>query len=358
MRIFNLIIIFVCCVFSGVACAVLDKNAITWQAFAAVEDVNNLHGGIKTGAVYLATGEVLAIYDTKIAGWWRDGKFFVGIFGLGQTHDQSLYTGSIQNPSNLTGTPTIRFSDLAYEHQLNQNTMVHVGIMDIENYFNVTHVSDYVCNSGHHTQAWSANVQLSTTPNTGFGAMGRYKNQVLTVQAGVYQGNPQHQLPIFNHGYLILGEVAGDFAQTNLLIPSVIAKAEAWQYHQKDPNVGTSNYGFYAIVEAIWNSKSGHNFDLAVILGAAERRVASVYDSAALCFSMSRLFDTRPFDRLNFALGTTWIAALYPETYYEVGYTMYLTKNIALTPDIQYFTHPGGQYPNAWTGLLRLTYVL
>lgn len=73
---------------------------------------------------------------------------------------------------------------------------------------------------------------------------------------------------------------------------------------------------------------------------------------------MSRLFASRPLDRLSLGLGTAWIAALYPETFYEVGYMIYINKNITFTPDIQYFTHPGGQYPNSWTGLLRLTYML
>lgn len=248
MRILKICFFCYFCIFANIAHASFNQNALEWSGVASVEDIDNLHGGIKTGAIYLATGEVVAIYDTNIAGWWQGGKFFIGLFGLGQTHNQSLYTGSIQSPSNLTGTPTIRFSDLAYEHQLNQNTMVHVGIMDIENYFNVTNVANYICNSGHHTQAWAANVQLPTTPITGFGAMARYDNQVLTAQAGIFQGNPQHQLPIFNHGYLIMAELAGNFAQSNLLIPSIVIKGGVWQYHQEDPAVGFSNHGVYAIV--------------------------------------------------------------------------------------------------------------
>jgi carbohydrate-selective porin OprB len=350
------ILAIICLTIFSIGIAQAKTSAVSWTGFAAAEDIDNIHGGIKSGSVLLATGEITATVDLQKAGWWDGGKVALGVFGLQQTHNQSLYTGSIQGPSNLTGVNEIKLSDLAYEQDFSNHFMARAGIMDIENYFNRTEVSDYICNSAHHTGAWIANVQVPTTPFPGFGALGQYQDQTITAQVAIFQGNPQHQGSVFNRGYLLIGELAGTFTGNNKWSPNVTLKAGVWQYHQTLEWVGHSNHGLYGIVEAIWETQSGRTFDVALDLGTTPKKYGYVYDSFAIYFSMSKLLDFRPKDHLNAAVGSVWITNFDTETFVELSYSIHIIDNLRLIPDVQYFVKPSGIYPNAWVGILRLMY--
>jgi porin len=337
----------------------ISKNSpLSWKGYALVEDVSNLHGGRRTGSILTAAGDLEAIYDTGIANWWDGGKFLIGVLGIAQTHNQTLYTGAIQTPSSYSAVPLVRISYLAYEQNIKDVFTARAGIMDIDDYFNITEVAINICNTAfYNTIALSANAQLPTYPFPGFGAMVDIGNKTLDFKLGLFQGNPQHQSSVFHRGYLLIGELDTTYDTQNKYSLEYIFKLGLWKYHQPIDWVGYSDRGIYGIAEATWKSKD-HNMSAAIQFGADPKLVNSVPDSVAGCFIITNLIPTRNNDSLNLALGRAWIQDVHNETFFEAGYTIVLTDKWSFTPDLQYFIKPGGIYDNAWVFIARLLYTL
>lgn len=331
------------------------------DGYAMGEAVDNMHGGIKTGTIATAAGRLTASYDTDIANWWHGGQFAFGVLGIAQTHNQTQYTGAIQTPSSFSGISEIRINDLAYQHSFNDSFMLRAGIMDMDDWFNINQVGLALCNSAFdNTISMSGNAELPTYPYPGFGAFAKISLKKTSLLVGVFQGNPHHQDTAFKRGQLIIAELGSKFSNT--LAKTLVhysAKIGAWDYQQNLRSVGLSDSGIYLIGEATWKIKAGKKFGASIELGFNPKKQHAITDSVALSFSIGNLWQQRPNDSLNIGWGRAWYNGQPNfETFYELNYTIALTRTINLVPDIQYFIHPGCQYQNAWVGILRLIYTV
>lgn len=339
--------------FPLVCCA---NSPVVWRGYAMAENISNMHGGAQPGTIFTESFRLTAFYNTQQAGWWQGGQFAFGLLGIGQTHKQSLYTGALQPPSGFSGVPEIRITDLAYQQRFNKQFMLRAGIMDFDDYFNLIEVALPLANSGlTNTATINYNVQLATYPFPGFGAFAKIGDEKLFLLAGIFQGNPQHQSTVFQRGQLVIleGDAYIDTSQAEYKF-----KAALWDYQQPLKYIATTTKGIYGIAEATWNAWQ-RKLQAGVTFGINPKKPEVLYESLAGCLVINGFIKQRPNDSLNFAMGRVWLyGAEHPETYYEIGYTIRLLKDLTLTPDIQFFTHPGTIYENAWVGMLRLVYTL
>lgn len=332
------------------------SSPLTWKGYVLAEDVSNLHGGLRTGSIQTGAGHLVANYDTAAANWWQGGTFVVGVLGIAQTHNQSLYTAAVQTPSNYSAVPEIRISDLNYKHTFNESFAFCLGVMDIDDEFNVTEVASDVLSSGlDNTIALASNVQLATYPFPGIGAYASIGKPILNLKLGIYQANPQHQHLIFKRGAFEIGELSSVLDGDKAINQSFTLKAGVWHNYQKLPWLRTKNNGWYLIGETTWTGFE-RTLGAALNYGNSSSYVSSIPHSLAACFTVTGLIKSRAKDVLNIAAGRAWIRGTNAENFYEVGYAIVITDKWTLTPDLQYITKPSGIYPNAWVGLLRLNY--
>lgn len=328
---------------------------IDWKGYAMGEQISNFFGGVARGTIFTEALRLTSVVHSEEVGLWAGGELAVGVLAIGQTHKQSLYTGAIQPPSGFSGVPEVIIGDLALQQRFNKYFMVRAGIMDFDDYFNLIEVAAPLMNSGlNNTASINHDTQLATYPYPGFGAFAKIGDQKLFVLAGVFQANPDHQSTVFRNGQLVIAEL-DYFLETPKV--SYIFKGALWDCYQPFNDVAKLR-GLYGILEAKWFWQ--RQLAGAISVGLNHKVNNTVNQSFAAGLIIEGFFkQLRPSDSLNLGMGRAWLqGAPHPETYYEMGYSIYLLRDLTLTPDLQFFTHPGGQYQNAWVWLLRLTYNL
>lgn len=350
------------------------KSPWVFKGYAVGEAVDNMHGGIKPGTILTAAGRLTATFDTEVAGWWRGGEFAFGVLGIGQTHGQTLYTGAIQTPSSMNGVSEIRINDLAYQHKFYSYVMLRAGIMDMDDWFNINETADLLLNTAFdNTIALSGNAELATYPYPGFGAMTQLGDRRLALLIGVFQGDPSHQHTVFKGGQLVIAEVSTHLGPD--FMPEIpqpkhlgggintdahyILKFGLWDYQQNLEAIGNTDHGLYVIAETNWQTINGKKLSGSIEFGLNPKKYGTISDSLAASLSVGALLACRPDDSLNFGIASAWQKGQpNAETVFEIGYDIQFIQGLVLTPDLQYITHPSGQYKNAWVGILRLAYTI
>jgi porin len=335
------------------------NSPVKWTGYAIGEDVSNFKGGLKRGSIFTVVGHLLGTYDTELGNLWKNGAFSMGVLAIGQTHNQALYTNAVQTPSNYSAVPEIRISDLAYQHKFSKIATVKVGIMDIDDHFNVLANASNILNSAlDNTISLSSNTQLATYPYPGFGVVGLFGTNLLGIQLAVFQAQPQHQSTVFRKGQMYLGELSSDFGTGVGDAPKYTLKGGLWKYKPHGLALTAPTSGLYAIAETTWKTNSGLNLGVGLNVGTNPRANNLIKSSAAACLTASNLFSSRPKDSINLAIGRANINGHKSEMFYEVNYVVQISDKIALVPDLQYVVKPSGVSPNAWVGILRLSYTV
>lgn len=323
-------------------------SSIIWDGYIKVEDVDNIHGGNKTGSVLNATAGLTATYNQK---------FKIGILGDTHTKSQSLYTNSIQNTSSLNVQREIRLSDLSYTHTWNQGITSRIGVMDLEDYFDITESANYLLNSAFlNAMALDQNTQLASFPYQGIGAMLEVTNQKDYALIGLYQGNPQHLHTVFYKGYMVIGEIGTNIPISYKALQNLSLKTGAWLYQASTIPDITNSCGAYLISQLSWQ---WHKHTMAAFLQIAYSNEAPKYIpySLTLGAQSNNIFLHNDNDWLSFGIGKVWIYNLPSEVVYELSYTIKFCNKFYVTPDLQYFIKPSGINPNATVLSLRLSYI-
>ncbi len=332
-------------------------NDSPWDYFgyACVGSTSNLAGGRKTGTLFDQGLRATVVYSLDKQYGLQEAKIAAGIIAIGNNHPQSLYVGALQNPNTYNDAPGIRITDLSYQQRLDKYFLFKVGIMDFDDYFNITETAEPLLNSAlSNTETLNLSVQLASYPYPGFGAFAKIGSPKVFLLAGIFQGNPQHQKSVFNRGQLVVAEFNNHF---NVKHIDYSVKLAIWDYQQPLDSIplkdGTGVYGIFQASWDFWGRKIGCGLNL----GHNSKKEETVYFSYAVSCVTHGLFKQRPLDSFNLATGRVLLeGGMHPETFYEVGYKFHLYKTWSLTPDLQYFTNPGAQYKNSWVATLHLMY--
>lgn len=321
---------------------------VSWNGYIKLEDVSNIHGGKKAGSVLNGVAELTATYKQN---------FKLGILGATHTHSQSLYTNSIQNTTTLNIQREISLAELSYTYAWNQNITGKIGVMDLEDYFDITESASYLLNSAFsNAMALDQNTQLASFPYPGIGAMLELKNQNDYALLGLYQGNPQHLHTVFYHGYMAIGEVGTNITINYKTLQNLSIKAGAWLYQANSTPELTNSRGVYLISQLGWQA---YNRDMAAFaqLAYSNEKPKYIPYSFTLGLQSNNIFLHNHTDWLSFGIGKVWVHNLPSEVVYELSYTLQFYNKLYLTPDVQYFVKPSGINPNATVFILRLSYI-
>ena len=337
--------------------ATSSNSAFSLHGYALGEGISNLSGGLKTGSIFNGNAEIIAYYNLQQK---FDHKALVkfGILGSTDTRYQGYYTDAIQAPSAYLSSHLIRISDLSYQYNFHENYKILIGIMDLNDNFNITEKSSNLLNNAFsNTATLYANTQLATFPYSGFGVVTSITQNKTTYRLGVYQGNPQHLLTVFDNGYMILTEVEHIFSSFLASDTNYSVKGGAWLYQQGDLSVvhSSNSCGLYLIAQADWNINELRTIAAFMNLGYSNQKNKYVPYSIAMGLRSDNIFCGNR-DSLSFGLGKIWISDLSSEVAYELAYAAQLYPGLMVTPDVQYIVKPSGFLPNAWVFMLRFLY--
>jgi len=337
-----------------------NVKPLSWNGFVTVEDIYNARGGIKRGSVQDAAVQVRGVYDTEIAKLWSGGQFTFGFFGFSQSHNQSLYTGAIQEPSNLSADNNkIIRPYLSYQQKFNNITTARAGIIDLNDYFNVTDTASKLLNDSFAiSPTLIENSPIATDPYPGYGTIVEIQGEHLGGQLGLFQGNPQHLDTVFHNGSMLIGEINAHFTPSSQKnTPEFILKVGGWRYHQSNAEIGNTNNGVYITTESIWQNCDDQKRGIFLQLSANPQNINAVPYSLGGGYTANAIFASRPKDVFSLGFSRIWINGSPRETIFEINYAIQIIDNLSLTPDLQYVVKPSGVYRNAFVGIIRLSYV-
>lgn len=337
--------------------AASSNSALAWHGYILGEDISNLHGGLKTGSIFNGNTEIVAFYDLQTR-FDHNALIKFGILGATCTQYQSLYTYAIQSPSSFLAPRGIKISDLSYQYNLSKKNKIIIGVMDMDDNFNITEsASNLLNNAFFNTATLYANTQMATFPFPGFGAMASITQNQTTGMLGIYQGNPQHLSTVFYNGYMIIAEVDHAFNLTFSKYANYSIKGGAWLYQLSDPSIvfSTNARGLYLITQANWITEDARALAMFMNIGYSDQDIKYVPYSLSVGLRSDNIFFGNK-DSLSFGLGKIWVADLSSEVAYELAYATELYSGLVVTPDAQYIVKPSGFLPNAWIFMIRLSY--
>jgi len=365
----------------------LKYIGITGELSYTGEWLSNTRGGLKTGTAYDGSLDLALTLDTRGAGLWDNGAFFLSAF---EHHDNGKltadYAGDLQTVSNLEAPRGFRVYELWYEHRFfNDRLSALAGLHDFNADFNVTENGQLFLNSSFGIAPdLSANARPSIYPMASFGTRLIWKlTDQFTLLSGVYDGNPgdpdteRHFSKInfsSSNGTLIANEIqwqafektiikAGQWINTGVFTDLIDTDSEDTPLNRRN------NYGYYLVMDhQLWSD--GVQKDIAgfVQAGWAPDHLNEVdyYTGAGLVFS--GFVPGRNSDSFGIAAGRASIsdalrsvsARDHAETSLELTYQARISERLSLQPDLQYIINPGAEpgRKNALIAGMRFNIVL
>lgn len=330
---------------------------VIWPVFAShvgldgymlVEEVGVLNGGLHSGSVYNAVLNPILNYSFE--NYPKQSSAKVGVLAIADSNNNFQYTNALQNISNMSAQREIRISELNYFQYLNKYASMRIGIMDMRDYMNSYDIPKELINSGFGTnRVMNSGANVSTYPYSGLGTILQYSSDNYSLQAAVFQGNPQHIKSVFNDGALFV-------EQFDLKFDWFYLKIGAWQNYQPNPSYGFSNIGAYLMGQYAWSTDSGQQMSIFSQLGYSNNKRNILPYSFAAGVTHIGLIPGRKQDRAALGMTSVWLRNLKNETIIEITYSVNIIKNLYINPDVQYIINPRGYLANSWAGVLRLTY--
>lgn len=322
-----------------------------------LDGVGDLSGGQRTGSGYVSLLQVGAGVNGAAIGLPVGSRMEVSALRLDSQDPSAKYIGDIQVASNIDAPSASRLNQLWYRQDLPGTPLrVWLGLIDVNQFMDVTESAATLLNSSFGiTPAISANVPTSTYPKPGYGTMLRWERGDSALHLGVFQGNPEVRKDVFHDGRMFVGEwepvgAAGDDRP-------LAVKLGAWQCHcSTGPDAAdlVSGWGGYGSLQARVGMRAEESVVAFLHLSGSPSSDSISPFSVAAGFDMPSPMGKRPDDSLSMGLTRMKLRGLATETSYELTYVLSLLDDVALQPDVQYITNPGGQYPDAWVFTLRL----
>ena len=310
----------------------------------------NPHGGARRGYATDSVAYAQFGLNTGALGAWQGGQFTLGLQSITSTHP-SAYVGDIQTLSNLDAPNQREVAQLWYSQALGA-TILRGGIIDLNNFFDVTDTASLFTNSSFGiTPSISANVPSSIYPARGWGLMAQLGKGNNDWQVGLFQGNPADRSSALHGGTMLIAERGWQNHATGSHLG-----IGAW-YRQVPPGGGspTHDWGMYSIMEhALPDDPDAMGF---VQAGISPGQVNTVpgYLAAGVHFNHV----SPVVSEWGVAFARAWIRGHSAETSVETTALIPIDNSvIALQPDVQYILHPSGVLPNALVLGLRLHMVL
>jgi porin len=355
-----------------------EPGAFLTEAGYIGDVYTNIAGGHKTGLVYLGMANLKIGMDTKNAGLWEGGQFFInGAATHGQSPSEML-TGDFQGVSNIEAGDHIYLHEFWYRHTFSRFEIT-IGIQDLNVEFAGSENGSMFINSSFGIPPVIAdNTPVPIFPLTGAGVTGKLRlSEAITLSSALYDGCPtQFDKNVYNiswhlnpdDGILSITEVQWT-GNINKLPGSIKA---GYYYHSglkvTDQETGikselfNKNYGIYLIADqALWkDKKSNRGLGLFAQLALSPANINNHHSYIGGGFNYTGFSEQQPEDACGIAFASAGFhqSGQKDETTIELYYKKQIGENLFLQPDLQYVINPAGNVetlPNALVGILRFS---
>lgn len=331
---------------------------------------SNNSGGIKQGTRYLGMASLKISFDTKRAGLWEGGQFFINACNThGGTPTHDLF-GDYQGASNIEAGGLTSLQELWFRQSFN-NVIIYAGLQDIASDFAVSENGALFINSSLGTPSiMSSNIPCPTFPFTALSVQVQVNfNESLLIKTALFDGQPDN---LDGDDYNIswkLNRNEGLLSITELNYLTGFAglpgtyKFGAY-YHSRTPVISeqeveeyTNNYGVYFIADqTLLEQTDTKRLSMFLQAGASPYSKNDNYLYFGAGINYTGIFADD--DVVGAALADALLHNRYysNETAVELSYMAMLTENIFLQPDLQYIIHPSGtgeRLSNALLGGVR-----
>ncbi len=338
--------------------AYAEEDGITLEMLYVGEGVSNVSGGLKQDSTYLGTGDMAVTIDTEQAGWWQGGTWFIEVL-VNHGTDPSSFIGDIQTASNIADGNRTRLQQFWYQHEINDNISILLGLHDLNSEFNVTEYGSLFLNSSFGIGPdMSGNVPTSLWPEAGYAVRLDVHGEHLYVHAEVYDGDPATRaVDAAKEGLMWI-------AEAGLLNHGSAYKMGVWQHTADkvapDGEVYSSDFGMYAVVDQALNDDLGVFLQLGVV--PSDRNEISQYLGFGV--HIHGLISGRHDDIFGIGVARAGFSSLNQSTYgltpaettVEITYDMAVTDYLNIHPAFQWIQHPSGDpaLKAAHVAMLRL----
>lgn len=322
------------------------------NAVLAAETLKNSGGGLVDGSAHGTVTQAGFAMNSSVIGLPEGGRFRVSVIKITSQRPSARLIGDSQGASNIEATPETRVYDAWYRQDFHSMPLrLRVGIIDANEYFNVTDSASTLLNSSFGMGAGlSANAPFSIYPRPGYGLTARYGQDAQKFLVGVFAGNPEARDSLFSAGQLAIAEWQQDIGK------SIHIKVGGWQCDCQVASAMAkqSTQGFYGGIEKHFTT--GDNKRATVFLrGASSHGVnTTILDSFAFGVLYPSMLASRPEDFLSAGVARAKLFDGSDETSYELTYVWQVNPYLSLQPDLQYIASPSGNLPSTWVMLLRL----
>jgi porin len=357
----------------------LERTGITIDASLVLEGFKNFHGGLETSrAVAASTFDLSLALDTETLFNWRGGKFYADLEDHAGKNPSTALVGDFQVFDKLNSKPYLQIFELWYQQKLFDDKLrLKIGKVDANTEFSVIENGlEFISSSTQvsptvfpfpTTPDPMPSVNMFFTPNESyFASFGAYYSN-RSEGFGNFVGSPQ-DVQLSEHGAFLIGETGLRWRRAPVLEGDGNLTLGGWGHTGTFTRFNGSwqrgTYGYYAILDqTLWQPagerESGRGVRTFLIYGRTQKTINTIDWHIGGGIVSTGLFAARPNDVAGFGPQYAHISgeAGLPQSHeltMELFYKLQIIRWAALMPDLQYIIHPGGRYPDALVGTLRL----
>jgi porin len=357
----------------------LEQAGIRINAGLVLEGFKNFAGGLSTSRILGASTFDLGLtLDTKRLFDWQGGKFYVDLEDHAGKNPTTDLVGDLQVFDKLNASRYLQIFELWYQQKLFDGKMrVKVGKVDANSEFSV--IENGLEFIGSSSQVSPTIFLLPTTPDPmpsvnvfitpmesfyiGLGAY--YSNR--SEGFGNFMGSPQNEQPS-EFGAFLIGEAGMRWPHAPFLEGEGNLKFGFWEhtgsFTRFDGSEQRGTHGYYILLnQTLWRPagepQGARGLGIFMEYGRTQKTINPIDWHAGGGVAWKGPLSARPRDVTG--LGSQYAhipsQAGLPRSYelsMEFFYKLQITAWAAFMPDLQYILNPGGRYPNALVGTLRL----
>lgn len=351
-----------------------EEKPITFKASYTGDVVNSYPGGIKRGSGYLGMINLGISLDTRNAGLWTGGEFFLNAANTHGSRPSGDLIGDYQGISNIEAGNLTFLHELWYKQTLGNFSLL-AGLQDLATGFASSDYGALFLNGSFGVHSTIAhNVPAPVFPLTALGLQLQWRfSDAFTAKTAIFDGLPDD----FEHnphniswklnsddGYLSVSE----FNYTSDFFNGLQGTWKFGAYfhnHMESADeaggaVYRDDYGFYFVADQLLiDDPDGKKLAFFTQAGVSpyDRNENNFYLGAGINYS--GLMDGRMDDILGIAVAHAGFhnSSRNNETTIEVSYRRQLNAYLFIQPDIQYVINPAGtgeSLNNALAGILRV----
>jgi porin len=357
----------------------LEQAGIAIDATFLVEGFGNFRGGLRTSPLVQASTTDLSLsLDAEKLFGWKGSTFYADLEDHAGRNPSTLLVGDLQVFDKQNSAPYLQVFELWYQQKLCDDILrLKIGKVDANSEFSVIDNGLPFLNSS--TQVSPTVFVFPTTPDpmpsvnlfftpdksyyASFGAY--YANRSDTF--GDLSGNPA-AAQLTDFGTLFIGETGLQWGNAPIFACGGNLKVGFWEhtgtFTRFDGSEQQGTHGGYGIIDqTIWQpageSPDGRGVRAFLEYGRTQQIINPVYQHVGAGLTWKGLFAGRPDDIAGFSPQYCYLSrqAALPFTYemaLETFYRLQATPWAQLMPDLQYIIHPGGKYPDALVGTIRM----